>query len=281
MTHHGDEVAWLRQQGLNPTMAWHIFKFLTLTVDIKHFIETERYARGEWTATTQEAPRALREVMRAWNRLHSWLRKLWRDSHVGEVAERARWEKTGKTVPFLWVLEFTRNGWPHLHVVLLWRPQIAWPDLQSIRRLWDKYGIGRNVSLENKNWKWQGPQALGRYLSKYLSKEWASWTRQEHKPRRWSSSRGFLPPKSKTFSGVEGGWSQAAFESHRRERLRAGATIRDFRNGFTYRLVGDPLVPPDLFAAVDPTVPRGYRFAGLALRERLRMGRTDRVEVDE
>jgi hypothetical protein len=272
-TYHEDEVAWLCGQRLDPGVAWHIFKFLTLTVDVKRFIEPDRYARGEWPARPEEALRALSEVMRAWNRLHSWLRKLWRSSHAAGLDRRAKWEKAGRTVPFLWVLEFTRNGWPHLHVVLLWRPQIAWPDLQSIRRLWDKYRIGRNVGLENKNWKWQGPHALGRYLSKYLSKQWASWT-QGHKLRRWSSSRDFLPTKQRVFPGVDGGWSQANVDSHRRERLRAGATVRNIRSGFIYQLAGDPIIPPDLFAAADPTFPRGYQFPGLSLRERLRIGHT-------
>jgi hypothetical protein len=271
-TYHEDEVAWLCDQGLNPKTAWHIFKFLTLTVSIKRFIEPDRYLRNEWTASQEEAIRALVELMRAWNRLHSWLRKLWRRSHRRDE-KRARWERAGQTVPFFWVLEFTRNGWPHLHVVLLWRPRITWPDLQTIRRLWDKYGIGRNVDLENTNWKWQGPYAVGRYLSKYLSKRWASWT-DGHKLRRWSSSRAFLPLKRRIFPGVEGGWSQAPVDSHRRERLRAGATIRDIRNGFTYQLAGDPMIPPDLFVAADPTVVRSYRFPGLSLRERLRIGQT-------
>jgi hypothetical protein len=184
-------VAWLRHHQQDGADAWHIFKFLTLTVDVAKFISRERYKVRDLSAQPEEALRALGEVKRAWNRLHSWLRKLWQRSHAIDGGIRAKWENSGRTVPYFWVVEFTTNGWPHLHVVLLWRPEIPWPDLQTIRALWDKYGIGKNVDLENKNWKWQSPQQLATYLSKYLGKQWGSWA-DGHKLRRWASSREFL-----------------------------------------------------------------------------------------
>ncbi len=273
-TYYEQEVDWLREQGRNPTDAWHPFKFLTLTVDPKKFISTDRYERGDWQARPDEARLAFQRLKRAWNRLHSWLRYRWVRTQEGHVGPRAKWEGAARTFPFLWVLEFTGNGWPHLHLIVLWREQIPWPDLETIRRLWDKYGIGRSVDLQNKNWQWEGPQALGIYLAKYLTKQWPVSPKHD-RLRRWSSSRSFLLPKERR-QYWDAGWSYASVETHRIERLNAGAKIRDFSTGFRYWLEGQLGAvihgrdsPGNFFAGL----PQGpYRYPGLSFYRRIKLG---------
>src|SRR5215471_12109481 len=238
---HEEEVAWLCHHELDPADAWHIFKVVTLTVDVANVIPEERYHAKDWKAGPDEALRTLEEVKRAWNRLHSWLRKLWRRHHVAAGGERAKWEKDGKTVPYFWAAEFTQNGWPHLHVVLLWRPQIPFPDVEKIRALWNKYGIGRIVDVENKNWKWERPQQLAAYLGKYLGKQWGSWS-NGFKIRRWSSSRAFLPKKVRAAQEGEAGWSPAPVEAHRLYLKALGATCRDIRDGFLWEHRGESIL---------------------------------------
>src|SRR5438445_7513248 len=65
---HQSETAYLQSRGRNPGLAWQPFKFLTLTTSVKNFVPPERYAAREWRATSDEARRAHRAVLRAWNR---------------------------------------------------------------------------------------------------------------------------------------------------------------------------------------------------------------------
>jgi hypothetical protein len=261
-TSYEAEKAWLTAQGLDSRNAWHICKLLTLTVDPANYLSASRLDSEDRTASPEEACNAIRDIKMAWNRLHSWLRKRWRASHP--TGPRALWEGDGRTIPFFWVLEFTTLGWPHLHVILLWRPWIPWPDLETIRALWLKYRVGRSVDLQNKNWRHQDAQSLGRYLAKYLAKQWPAWS-ADGKLRRWSSSRRFLPAKPRG-AWAEGGWSYAPVERHRRERQRAGATIRDMDWGFHFWLAAEIELPDDLFTR--PT----YRVPGLSFSERLKIG---------
>lgn len=256
------EKAWLGAQGHDPRHAWRVFKLLTLTVDPGNFLPAARYASADWAASPDEALDALGKLKRAWNRLHSWLRKSWRARHP--TGTRALWEGDGRTIPFFWVLEFTALGWPHLHVILLWRPKIPWPDLQTIRALWLKYEIGQSVDLQNKNWRHRNALSLGHYLAKYLAKQWPAWS-TDTKARRWSSSRGFLPAHACRV-WADGGWSHGSVDLHRRERQRAGATIQDIDHGFRYQLAAEADVPNDLFT------PPTYRCPGLSFTERLKIG---------
>src|SRR5262249_35934272 len=48
------EAAWLASQGLPLGRAWRVFKFVTFTLDIKHFITPERYRAGDWRARPKE-----------------------------------------------------------------------------------------------------------------------------------------------------------------------------------------------------------------------------------
>jgi len=259
------EAAWLRQQGSDPGNAWRPFKLLTLTVDIKNFISTERYSAKHWQAEPDEARRAIKALKRAWNRLRSWLLYRWNQTEKRRVGPRAGWERS-TTFPFFWVLEFTANGWPHLHVLLLWRERFAFADIVTIRGLWEKYGIGKSVDLQNKNWRWEGPRALSRYLAKYLTKP-SPASFKDDRLRRWSASRGFLVPISKQRSEGEAGWSYAGVETHRAERAWAGAKIYDFANGFRYSLEGQLVLDHSLAGDTGTR----YSYPGLSFYRRLKL----------
>src|SRR5207249_11042722 len=126
---------------------------------IKHRISPERYAARDWDATPEEAAEARHDLLRGWNKLHAWLTWL-RRKEAGTLL-RAEWENANSPVPFFWVVEYTKHGWPHLHVILLWRDLI---DVHAIRQLWQKYGIGNIVSLNNKNRTKREPVGLATYL---------------------------------------------------------------------------------------------------------------------
>jgi hypothetical protein len=269
-TAYQHEVDWLTQHGQNPANAWHIVKFLTLTVGIRHFMAADRYDQRDWTARPEEARHALRRMMRAWNRLHSWLRSRWTKLQQGQSGPLALWEGAGRSFPFFWVVEFTQNGWPHLHVILLWRDRIPWPDVMTMRRLWAKYGIGKQVKLKNKNWRWSGPQALANYVAKYLSKP-SPIGPNDGGFRRWSSSRGFLPRRSRREQVGEAGWSEASVETHRAERLRAGAQIQDTYMGFRYRIGGRWLPERALALEEGHWGPSAYQYPGANFKQRLTM----------
>jgi hypothetical protein len=259
------EATWLRQQGCDPSNAWRPFKLLTLTVDIKNFISTEQYVAKHWQAEPDEARRAIRALKHAWNRLRSWLLYRWTQTEKHRTGPRAAWERS-TTFPFFWVLEFTANGWPHLHVILLWRERFSFTDIVTIRRLWEKYGIGKSVDLQNKNWSWEGPRALSGYLAKYLTKP-SPTSLKGDRLRRWSASRGFLVPISKHRPEGDAGWSYAGVEAHRAEREWAGAKIHDFANGFRYSLEGQPVSNHPLAGDADSR----YTYPGLSFYRRLKL----------
>jgi hypothetical protein len=245
-------------------------KFLTLTVDVAKFISRERYRVRDLRAQPEEAIRVLREVKHAWNRLHSWLRKLWRRDHATDDGIRAKWENSGQTVPYFWVVEFTKNGWPHLHVALLWRPQIPWPDLQTIRTLWDKYGIGRNVDLENKNWKWQGPQQSPHRAS--TTKQWGSGQMATsfvdgHLESSCSSGRQVMKE-----TRVEPGLSGSIVSI-----CTVGATLRDIRYGVAYEFRGRPMLIEYVFDSVTQRKRPRYYHMGLNFEQRLQLGSSRRA----
>jgi hypothetical protein len=235
---YDDEVHYLRARGRPADLAWRPFKFLTLTADVKNFISAARYASRDWRARPDEAKRALDELGHAWNRLHACLVKWWRHRARGG----ARWELATR-FPFFRVVEFTKNGWPHLHIILVWRERFTREQVATIRRLWDRYGIGSSVKLENRNWKWDGPARLAAYLSKYLTKSSPDAVRGQPF-RRWSSSRGFLPAPERRRRDGRAGWSRADVGIHRLERERAGACITEISRGFRWSLNGH-LRPPD------------------------------------
>src|SRR4030095_6858959 len=216
------EAAWLTSRGAAPECAWRVFKFISFTVDIKYFISSERHRAGDWTARPEEALAALKKMKRAWNKMHAWL--TWR--RRGLLREpRAPWEGPSRRIQYFGVVEFTKNGWPHFHIVILWREKFPRRDLATIRKLWDKYGIGQSVKLKNKNFRCKDPRRMASYLSKYLSKELPAKTLQG-RFRRFFCSRGFLPPPVRPRGDAEAGWSSASLARHRAERKRAGAEVQ-------------------------------------------------------
>src|SRR6267142_3143719 len=134
------ELAWLKRQQLGIDLVWRPFKLLTLTVAVRPRISAERYHKGDWRARPDEAERARHDMLRAWNRLHSWLRWLHRNQRDSEPL--AEWEGANSRVPYFWVVQYTKRGWPHLHIILLWRDRITQANLETISRLWAKYGLG-------------------------------------------------------------------------------------------------------------------------------------------
>jgi len=271
-----NEAAWLTSQGLAPEHAWRVFKFTTFTLSVKRFISPERYSSGDWWARPEEALAALHKMMRAWNRMHAWL--TWRRRKTLR-GPRAPWEGTGRRIQYFGVVEFTKKGWPHLHIIILWREKISRKDLTSIRKLWDKYGIGKSVKLKNKNFRRKDPRRMASYLSKYLSKELPAKTLQG-RFRRFFCSRGFLPPRERRRGDGEAGWSSASVPWHRVEREKAGAEIKDIRGGFEWSSEGvatavDPL-ERDISVALSglpggsPPREESYKHPGLDFQSRLR-----------
>jgi hypothetical protein len=270
------EAAWLASQGLPPKLAWRVFKFISFTVDIKHFISPERYRSRDWKARPEEALAALQKMMRAWNTMHAWL--TWRRGKT-LCGRRAPWEGTGRRIQYFGVVEFTKNGWPHLHIVILWREKLSKEDLAAIRRLWDKYGIGKSVKLKNKNFRRRDPRRIASYLSKYLSKDLPAKTLQG-RFRRFFCSRKFLPPRERRRGDGEAGWSNASVPWHRAEREKAGAEIKDIRGGFEWSSEGvpvplDPLegdIAVSLSRMIGGSSPpdKTYRHQGLDFQSRLR-----------
>ena len=132
------------------TYATHHYKngvFLTLTTDPSQF------------SSIYEATMA---ISWAWNSFMSWLQK-----------------KLGRRPPYIKVLEFTKKGLPHLHVVFFDVGYLA--DHEEITEEWNRLGqgiINYEYSILNKNgrWTWKkrkprdGGRSVKQYLKKYLLK---------------------------------------------------------------------------------------------------------------
>ena len=107
--------------------------FLTLTLDPKRFISLDN---------------AMKDLRVGWNRLLTMLRK------------RCR------RLQFVKVVEFQKNGSPHIHVLFLGISRLI--DANELREFWDKsYGAGTMVYL--KRIKNDGRQVVA-YLTKYIKK---------------------------------------------------------------------------------------------------------------
>ncbi len=121
--------------------------FLTLTTDPSQF------------SSIYEATMA---ISWAWNSFMSWLQK-----------------RLGQRPPYIKVLEFTKRGLPHLHVVFFDVGYLA--DHEEITEEWNRLGqgiINYEYSIINKNgrWTWKkrkpkdGGRSVKQYLKKYLLK---------------------------------------------------------------------------------------------------------------
>jgi len=110
--------------------------FLTLTLDPKRF------------GSLDAAYRALRK---GWNRLLTMLQKRYR-----------------RRLKFVKVIEFQKNGSPHLHVLFFGIPRLI--DADELREFWDaRYGAGTFVYLKKLQGYGNGKGVIS-YLVKYLKK---------------------------------------------------------------------------------------------------------------
>ncbi len=121
--------------------------FLTLTTDPSQF------------SSIYEATMA---ISWAWNSFMSWLQK-----------------KLGRRPPYIKVLEFTKKGLPHLHVVFFDVGYLA--DHEEITEEWNRLGqgiINYEYAIINRkgSWSWKkrkprdGGRSVKQYLKKYLLK---------------------------------------------------------------------------------------------------------------
>lgn len=100
--------------------------------------------------------------------------------HVSTLMRRIR--STYGHAEYLRVLEVTRKGWPHYHV-LLRSPYVPW---KWVRSEWHSLTGARIVDLRQCNKTWEAAV----YLTKYLAKQkLIPWTK-----RRLSWSKRFFPP---------------------------------------------------------------------------------------
>ena len=121
--------------------------FLTLTTDPSRF------------SSIYESTMA---ISWAWNSFMSWLQK-----------------RIGRRPPYIKVLEFTKKGLPHLHVVFFDVGYLA--DHEEITEEWNRLGQGiinyeYAIINKNGNWRWKkrktrdGGRSVKQYLKKYLLK---------------------------------------------------------------------------------------------------------------
>jgi hypothetical protein len=176
-------------------------RFLTLTLDparIPPDADPVKYIRGE-----------------VWAKFRTYLKR-----------------EYGKVVVYIAVLEFTKAGVPHLHVLVdRYIPQ-AW-----ISRAWDALGGGRIVYIERVH----DMHRMARYLAKYLTKDVI--LSAPGNVRRWTTSRGIKlfekQPSSSgkweflllTFEGLHAltYWSRVCEERDSDGRVRLFTTSEDPR----------------------------------------------------
>jgi hypothetical protein len=120
--------------------------FLTLTLDPKRFTSLDD---------------AYSNLQKGWNRLLTMLRK-----RVKTKGANPLLTKGANPLPFVKVVEFQKNGSPHIHALFLGVSRLI--DADELRAFWDKkYGEGTMVCL--KRIKNDGRQVVA-YLTKYIKK---------------------------------------------------------------------------------------------------------------
>lgn len=121
--------------------------FLTLTTDPKRFKNNQQ---------------AVKHISKAFNRFMSWLSRRIEREKDKEEHERDMDIEEGidGRPPYLKVLEYTKDGKPHLHVALFGINRIA--SKGKVSQMWSKYGQGEIVDLhkiENDDGEWVWPQS--------------------------------------------------------------------------------------------------------------------------
>ena len=128
---------------MDKARALELRRFLTLTLDPRH-------------CTAEQSVHYLRNC---WNKFRTSLKR-----------------RAGKSISYIAVIEFQKNGYAHLHVLVdRFLPQ---PWIQSA---WQAVGGGRFVNIQQVD-----IQRVGAYLSKYLTKDLFS---MPGKQRRCTTSR--------------------------------------------------------------------------------------------
>ena len=188
----------LRKAIASKALELSLTRFLTLTLDPKRIppgADPVKYIRGE-----------------VWAKFRTYLKR-----------------KHGRVVVYIAVLEFTKAGVPHLHVLVdRYIPQ-AW-----ISRAWEALGGGRIVYIERVH----DMHRMARYLAKYLTKDVILSAPKE--VRRWTTSRGIKLFEKQpsygdwgilllTFDGLYAltYWSQISEERDRDGWVRAFITTED------------------------------------------------------
>lgn len=97
------------------------------------------------------------------------------------LVKRLRRAYPASTIRYVKVVELTKNGTPHLHVVM----ESEYIPQHYISRLWHEITGAKVVDIRRIRRK----NGSGRYLAKYLTKS----EHHIHGRRRWSQSPGFLP----------------------------------------------------------------------------------------
>ena len=108
------------------------------------------------------------------------LRRMRKDWHV--LQRRLQRANSHTSLRYLLVVEWTGAGFPHFHILLNSRylPQ------RTISRMWREIHGAPIVDIR----RVRQPKRAAKYLAKYLSKH----TELPPRLRRWSCSRGYLPP---------------------------------------------------------------------------------------
>jgi hypothetical protein len=128
-------------------------RFVTLTLDPKKFAasadcECSREENAEWIAASQGACSCKRATVK-------YLRETFAKFRV--YAKR----KFGESISYICVLEYHRNGNPHLHLLVDRYIEQRW-----LSKTWDRIGGGHRVDIRRVS-----VNSVSRYLSKYLTKE--------------------------------------------------------------------------------------------------------------
>lgn len=97
--------------------------------------------------------------------------------------QRIRRRHPKRTLKYIAVVEWTKAGWPHLHILM----QSKYLPQKWVSRAWKELHGASIVDVRRTH----SARGAASYVAKYLTKD----NRCPPRLRRWSASRGYLPPK--------------------------------------------------------------------------------------
>lgn len=106
---------------------------------------------------------------------HNWTR----------LSKRLQRRNRNNRIKYIAVVEWTKKGWPHLHILA----DMPFLPQRHLSAMWRDLHGSPIVDIR----RVKSDDGAARYLSKYLTKG----TRMKSKKRRWTASQGYLPPISK------------------------------------------------------------------------------------